>query len=121
VNASGLSPALFPFAVILVLFATLVVRLAWLALTAGARMAANWITVHRLAQICGSRARANRLVKAVELETRTNALFKLAASPLASRTGPAPAAVGRPEAEGVSRDRIGESFPQLMFARRQAD
>jgi hypothetical protein len=113
--------AYFPHAVILVVLVTLGVRLAWLALTAGARMAADGITRFRLAQICGSRARANRLVKAVELETRTNALFPLANSPLPRRARSTPKAVGRSAAEGVSRDRIGDTFPHLMFARRQAD
>lgn len=111
----------FPVAVILTVFAFLLLRMAWRALRAIVRVAAHEVTMWRLSRICGSRARANRLVRAAELETRNNALLSLATSPASSRSRVVAEAVGRPAPQGVPRHPIGDEFPQLMFARRQAD
>lgn len=72
-------------AVILVSLTATVMRFAWSALVAVARMAAHGITVLYLWRTCGSRARANRLVRAVESETRNNAFSQMAGAPLSPR------------------------------------
>jgi hypothetical protein len=78
------------------------------------------IAMRRLARICGSRARANRLVRAVELETRNNALSSLADASVPARTRVAAETMGRPAGEELP-GRVGAAFPQLRFAQRQAD
>jgi hypothetical protein len=103
------SPATFPVAVILVVLACLLVR-----------RVARAIQFGRLVRELGSRGAARRYLLALERE-RLHALRSLASSSVSPRLRvPAPP-LGRSASEGVSADHIGETFPHLMFARRQAD
>jgi hypothetical protein len=114
------NPAFFPTVVILAVFLSLVVRQAWSALGKAARVATDRITLWRLSRICGSRARAYRLIRAVERET-LHGVRSVVPSSLQAPAGVLGRPVGRSAPQGVPRDRIGSSFPKLTFAQRQAE
>jgi hypothetical protein len=101
--------ATFPIAVI---FTVIVCLLGHRALRA--------IRFRRLARQLGSRGAARRYLLARERE-QLHAIHSLASRSLSSRARSAAPSLGRSAPEGVSRHTIGESFPHLMFTRRQAD
>jgi hypothetical protein len=90
-----MSAAPLPVVVILVAIAlgaaALAGRIFLMLARAGGDAVLRFITIRYLVRQCGSRARANRFVRAAELETRTNAFYSLARSSLFAPPSLAPA------------------------------
>lgn len=113
-----MSAAAFPVAIVLAFFVFLALWLLWRLLITVSAAISHWLVMRELTHQCGSRARANRILRAIERET-LHGIPPLAASSVPSlRSAAAP--VGG-SARLAARRRALEPFQHLTFARHQAD